>query len=185
MMNSPKDSLQPLSITVLCCSMNPESKSTSLAKELIHKISLGDVLNVNTIMLLDLPPIYCNGGELEAYPDAWQNAAQTVRTSDAVIIAHPVHNYGASGATFNALEIIGEALKDKPVLILSAAGSIRSHLASSSLMHALFFEFGCQLYPKTLQIAGDDTLASLGERIDELSEGFQQFCKKNKSSPEN
>lgn len=184
-MSSPKKFPQTVSITLLCCSMNPNSKSTSLAKELLRNLPSGEGINVNTIMLRDLPPVYCDGDELEAYPDAWKNAVQVVGASDAVIIAHPVHNYGASGATFNALEIIGEALEDKPVLVLSAAGSIRSHLASSSLMHALFFEFGCQLYPETLQIAGDDTLASLGERIDELSKGFHQFCKKSLYSPEN
>ena len=172
-------------IVIVSTSLNPESKSKRLAESSALCLrnsaeSHGIELEVQHVELSQLPVCYCDGRDHEEYPTEWQHVAQLIEESDAVILSHPVYNYGPSGSTFTFLEIVGEALEDKVVTVLSAAGSMRSHLASSSLLHSLFYEFGCYIYPDTVQITGDQTIddPSLSKRVSNLSEGLITFMQR-------
>jgi hypothetical protein len=53
-------------------------------------------------------------------------------------------------------EIVGDAFTRKPVAFVTAAGSLRSHLAVRDLMASMSFEQETICFPKTVQITSED-----------------------------
>src|SRR5690349_13436816 len=82
----------------------------------------------------DLPPELCNGRALEEYPTPYTLLHGRLTGADGVLLGVPIHNSGVSGACLNLLAIVGAGLAGKPVAVVSASGSVRSHLATSTLL---------------------------------------------------
>ena len=105
----------------------------------------------------DLPPVWVDKRELEAFPPAYADLNAAILASDGVILVVPIHCYSVSGSAKIVTEIVADALALKPVAIVTAAGSLRSHLASRDLMASLMFNQESLCYPGTVQ-ATDEML---------------------------
>lgn len=111
-----------------------------------------------TVTLCDirtLPPVWVDKRNLEAFPAAYSDLYKEVESSDGVVLIVPIHCYTASGAAKSVTEIIGDALSRKPVAIVTAAGSHRSHLAARDLVASMMFEQETICYPGTVQATED------------------------------
>lgn len=164
---------QACSIHLLSTSMREGSASRALLLLLSEQLEeLGVTVNFTDARMLPFVP--CDGRDLQDYPVELQELAKQLRIADGVVIASPVHFYGTTGATKNLLEIVGESLTAKPLALVTAAGSTRSHLAIGSLILALMHEVDAVVFPTTVQVI-DGATDDLDLRIKDLAVRFSQF----------
>jgi NAD(P)H-dependent FMN reductase len=130
----------------------------------------------------DLPPVWVDKRKLEEFPPAYAELYAEVEASDGVILVVPIHCYTMSGAAKSVTEIIGDALTLKPVAIVTAAGSHRSHLATRDLMASMMFEQETICFPGTVQateemltLKKDKPNKELQERLTALATKFVAF----------
>ena len=96
--------------------------------------------------------------------------------ADGVVLAMPVYCYSVAGPTKNLVDIVGSALANKPVALVSAAGSVRSYLAIRDLLGSLVFEFATYVCPATVQVTGEsEPPEALQQQVEEFVEGFRRF----------
>lgn len=141
--------------------------------------SVGDTLRqlgagVGITDLRTMPPVLCDGRDLADYPAPYGSLAAALASADGVVIGMPVHSYSFSGPCKNLLDIVGAGLANRPVGVVSAAGSLRSHLAVRDLLNVLWFDHQALLYPRTVQIV-PDPLDQSPTRITEFAHGFLDF----------
>ena len=97
-----------------------------------------------------------------------------------MILVFPIHCYTMSGPAKTITEIMGDALTRKPVAMVSAAGSPRSHLAVRDLMASMMFEQESICFPRTVQASEDMLRKSspnkeLHQRLTTLGTEFLAF----------
>jgi NAD(P)H-dependent FMN reductase len=102
-----------------------------------------------------LPPVWVDKRELHEFPPAYSELAEAIEASDGVVLVVPIHCYAVSGSAKTVTEIVAEALTRKPVAIVTAAGSTRSHLAPRDLMTSLMLNQETICYPGTVQATED------------------------------
>jgi len=129
----------------------------------------------------DLPPVWVDKKELDGFPPAYAELAADIEASDGVILLVPIHGYSASGSAKAVTEIVAEALALKPVAIVTAAGSLRSHLAIRDLMMSLMFDQEALCYPGTVQatdemLQGKKPSKELRVRLTDLATKFVAFA---------
>ena len=129
-----------------------------------------------TFDIRELPPIWVDKRELQEFPSAYVSLYSAVQEADGVILIVPVHCYTSSGAAKAVTEVIGDALTRKPVGIITAAGSHRSHLAARDLMASMMFEQETLCYPGTVQAT--DAMLKGTEPDAELQRRLVKFCSK-------
>lgn len=122
----------------------------------------------------ELPFLPCDGRDLTEYPTRLKELAERLACADGVVIASPVHYYSASGFAKNLIEIVGESLAGKPLALISAAGSLRSHLALGGLALALMQEVDAVIFPPSLQVTGANGDCS-AERVEDFANRFAVF----------
>jgi NAD(P)H-dependent FMN reductase len=124
----------------------------------------------------NLPPAFPGSGPV---PTEYDELAERIARAHGVAIAYGVHGYSFPGATKSVVDLLGEAFASKPVVFLTAAGSIRSHLVVGQLAQSLVLEHGSIWYPATIQV----TVESLEEdetsvRLESLAAGYIDFVSK-------
>ena len=162
-------------LELLSTSLRPTSRSRTLLAAVAEAYQAQGV-PVHCTDLRDLPQVFCDGRALEAYPAALQALHHRLEGADGVVLAMPVYCYSVAGPTKNLVDIVGSALAKKPVAIVSAAGSMRSHLAIRDLLGALVFEFGTYVCPTTVQVTGEsEPPEALGQQVEAFAEDFMCF----------
>lgn len=127
-----------------------------------------------------LSPLWVGSGA--SLPAEWSNLIELASCADAIILTLPTYGYMAGSPTKTVIEVLGQALTSKPIMLISAAGSQRSHLAAGSLAQSLIFENGCYVFPKltVLTSADLDASADLGcdmqARLLRCTEQFRTFA---------
>lgn len=164
-----------MNVHLISTSMRPASVSRELVGCLNHRLERLAGVTPAVTDLRNLPPVLCDGRRLDEYPRSYGELATALAAADAVIIAVPIYQYAPSGASKNLLEIVGSALAEKPVGIVSSAGSSRSLLATTPLLTPLLFDIGCIVLPRTLQTARGESLED--SRVDVFLEGLLSFAR--------
>lgn len=172
-----------IKIHVISTSASEESKSRQCLPFLINSLKKIGV-KITQSDIRDFTPIWVDDKELKEIPKEYYKLYSTVKKVDGVILAFPVYNYTISSAAKAISEIIADALEDKPVGFLVAAGSIRSHLVVAEFMKSMMFEQNTLCYPKFVMVTKEDLIDNklsqeLTKRIEEFAQGFAQFTKKN------
>lgn len=172
-----------IKIHIISTSASEESRSrmclpflTSSLKENSVEFSQSDIR--------DFPPIWVDNRDLEDFPSEYQELYKKIESVDGVIFVLPIYNYTISSPAKAISEIIGDALENKPVGFIAAAGTMRSHLAVTDFMKSMMFEQDTLCYPKFVMITKadifEDKLSSdVIERIKEMAVGFSQFVTKH------
>ena len=108
--------------------------------------------------------------------------AADLRSCDGFVLAYPVHCYTSASQAHWFLEAFGELLGNKPVTLLTAAGTSRSHLAMDDVIRSLLFDVSAYVFPGNVQAVEADETANGGlsdalvERVRSASRAFVDFC---------
>lgn len=157
---------------VISTSLNPESKSRILAKNVYE--SLKKQVKAEWIDLSDYNLPLCDGDA--AYSNAQvDKLTKKIESAAALLLAVPVYNYAASAAAKNLIELTGSAWNDKVVGFLCAAGGRSSYMSIMNLANCLMLDFRCIINPRFVYadgsaFQGDKIVSSeIQERIAELA----------------
>lgn len=136
-----------IKIAILCCSLNPESRSTGMAERLREPlIAAGVEIDWIDLRELDLP--LCDGTTVYGRADV-QRITQRIADADAAIFALPIYNYGGNAAAKNLIELTGKhAWRDKPVGFVCSAGGRGSYMSVMNLANSLMLDFRCVIVPR-------------------------------------
>ena len=144
----------PQSHLIISCSLNPNSKSSVLAKALEAEIgSRGQDVALIDLREIVLP--FCDAGACYSDPNVIALKA-TIEEAGTVTIATPIYNYGVGGATRNLVALTGDSWTGKTVGLVCAAGGRSSYMAVMGIGNSLMLDFRCLIIPRFVYAAGDD-----------------------------
>jgi len=135
-----------MQIAVLCCSLNPDSRSTEMAEHLRGPLAEAGV-EADWIDLRDHDLPLCDGATVYRRADV-QGLTARIRAADAVLIAVPIYNYDANAAAKNFIELTGKAWTHKTVGFVCSAGGSGSYMSVMSLANSLMLDFRCVIVPQ-------------------------------------
>jgi NAD(P)H-dependent FMN reductase len=135
-----------MSVLVVSTSLNPDSRSRVLAHH-VHSEFVARSLPAGFLDLVDRPLPLCDGKRCYEDPAVIDVAAR-VRAADAIVLATPIHNFDASAAARNFIEVTGHAWEEKVVAFLCAAGGHRSYMSIMGLASSLMLEYRAHIVPR-------------------------------------
>ena len=143
-----------MNITVISCSLHPQSRSYVMAQQLSNNLKrLGE-----TGQLIDLrqhPLPLC--GTDTAYDDpVVAKIRQIVGAASAIILTAPIYNYDVNAATKNMIELTGKKWENKVVGFACAAGGRSSYMSVMGIANSLMLDFRCLIVPRFVFATGDD-----------------------------
>ena len=151
-----------LKFTVFSCSLDPESRSRTLAhfsREVWtaagHQITLSD--------LRDTPLPHFDNDTVFADPN-FQLLHQAITSADGVVLAAPVYNWALGSVLKNLIEATGStggqgqrsAWFDQLVTFVCSGGLPHSYMAPASLAASLMLDFKCVINPYQVYASGRD-----------------------------
>jgi NAD(P)H-dependent FMN reductase len=157
---------------VISTSLNPESKSRILAREVFA--ALKEYGSTELVDLRDHKLPLCDGDEAYSHAAVAELSAQ-IKKADAILLAVPVYNYSVSASAKNLIELTGSAWTDKVVGFLCAAGGKSSYMSVMNLANCLMLDFRCIINPRFVyadgSAFGDSSLsdAEISKRVKELA----------------
>ena len=163
---------------VVSCSLNPQSRSRSLARSACDRIrALGQ--NVDLIDLAEYPLPLCDGA-VTYVDETVQALRMRAAAADGILMAVPIYNYDVNAACKNFIELTGrEVWTHKVCGFLCAAGGASSYMSVMAVSNSLMLDFRTYVIPRFLYCQGDDfddagQLVSPGirERLDGLVAEF-------------
>lgn len=165
----------------LIISLSASDESISrLGIDTIHSTILANGHRAEVIDIRDYPPFWMNSKKLDGAPVEYRSLSKKVRAATGVIFLSPVYCYSTSSIFKLLTELFTEELARKPVAIVTAAGTLRSHLAISDVIMNMIFEMGSFVFPNSAQITGEDVSngqlsKDINERIIKLVREFIGF----------
>lgn len=163
-----------MSLLVISCSLNPDSKSRVMARYALDALAERKA-EAELLDLQDWPLPLCDGNA--AYDDA--NVAlltQKIAAADGILVAAPVYNFDVNAAAKNLVELTDKAWQDQVVGFLLAAGGQSSYMSVLGFANSLMLDFRCLILPRfvyaTKQAFDGDRISEplITARIDELVE---------------
>ncbi|MEM1107448.1 MAG: NAD(P)H-dependent oxidoreductase [Planctomycetota bacterium] len=165
-----------MQIAVICCSLNPESRSTAMAESLRAPLAkTGADIDWIDLREHDLP--LCDGGPAYGSPVV-QALVARLTAADAAIFALPIYNYDGNAAAKNLIELTGKGVwLNKTVGFLCSAGGRGSFMSIMGLANSLMLDFRCVIVPRFVYADNSDFAtgstappADVEARIVELAE---------------
>lgn len=143
-----------MNITVISCSLHPQSRSYVLAQDAVaHLKTLGADAPLYDLREHQLG--MCDATTTHKTPVA-EEIIGAIRAADGVLLAMPVYNYDVNTAAKNLLEIGMRAWNHKVVGFLCAAGGQRSYMSVMSFANSLMLDFRCIIIPRFVYAVGAD-----------------------------
>jgi FMN reductase len=164
---------QLTAITAILGSVTPPGRlSTAVREALARAEALG-----HGTTLLDLGQLslgFADGRPLDQLTDDTPRLVQLVQAADAVLLATPIYRATLTGALKNALDLLPlEALRDKPVGIVSMGATLHHFLGAESHLRDILAWFGAITAPTAVYLSPADFVdgkltAGAGAALDEL-----------------
>lgn len=158
-------------VLVLSASLNPGSRSRSMAEELFKQ--LPEEVDKEFLDLRDFDLPLCDGDVCYSQPMV-QQIERMIRDAHCILVAFPVYNYSFSAALKNVVELTGKAWEGKVVGFVCAAGGRSSYMSAMNLANSLMLDFRSIIIPRFVYSDGssfrDEKLAddAISERLLEL-----------------
>lgn len=164
-----------LNLPVISCSLDPASKSRSLAvassellRALGHQSSVIDLAEYR-LPAFDNDQVFVS----EAFPALYD----AIDSADGIVLAFPVYNWAPASTVKSLIEATGAtgengriaAWFDKVVTFACAAGLPHSYMATAPLSQSLMLDFKCVINPYTAYISERDWVESQELRSDRLT----------------
>lgn len=151
-----------LNLPVISCSLDPASKSRSLAvasSELLR--GLGHMSTVVDLTDYGLPA-FDNSSVFDSV--AFTALHHIISSADGLVLAFPVYNWAPAATVKSLIEATGAtgedghvaAWFDKVVTFVCAAGLPHSYMAAGTLGQSLMLDFKCVINPYTAYISERD-----------------------------
>lgn len=149
---------QPLALTVLSTSLDPESRSAWLAELTAEQLrAAGHAVTHLDLRRDPLPPFDNVQGEggCYAHPSS-ERYYRAIREADGIFLAAPVYNWGLGSGTKALVELTGSsdaerglhgAWFDQPVTFLISGGLDHGYLSHGALAFGLMVDFRCVVNP--------------------------------------
>jgi FMN reductase len=160
-------------ILLLSCSLNPSSRSRTLAGEAASVLKSMEA-EVRLLDLRDHPLPMCDGEDCDPAPLA--PLKEAIGWADAVLMAVPIYNYDVNAAAKNVVELTGSAWEGKMVGFLCAAGGHGSYMSVMSLANSLMLDFRCLIVPRFVYATGND-FDGAGGCSSKVRDRVQQLCR--------
>ena len=144
----------PGKITVISCSLHPQSRSFVLARDTVANLhALGVEAPLYDLRDYQLP--FCDDGPAYDHPDS-QTIIGAIAAAQTVILALPVYNFDVNAAAKNLLELGGDAWNHKLVGFLCTAGGRNSYMSVMGIANSLMLDFRCIIIPRFVYAVGAD-----------------------------
>ena len=141
-------------ITVISCSLHPQSRSFVLARNMVTNLqALGVEAPLYDLRDYQLP--FCDDGPAYDHPDS-QTIISAIAAAQTVILALPVYNFDVNAAAKNLLELAGDAWNHKLVGFLCTAGGRNSYMSVMGIANSLMLDFRCIIIPRFVYAVGAD-----------------------------
>lgn len=153
-----------MAILIVSASLNPDSHSRVMARDMETRLSRMDLL-CRLLDLQDYPLPLCDG---HAAYDAKGVAelSALIEASAVILMAVPIYNYDVNAAAKNLVELTGSAWENKAVGFLCAGGGRSSYMSVMGLANSLMLDFRCVIIPRFVYAVGDDfTETATGETV--------------------
>ncbi|MBN8954864.1 MULTISPECIES: NADPH-dependent FMN reductase [unclassified Rhizobium] len=140
-------------MTILSCSMDPESRSSLIARE-AERLLLQRQCDVDFIDLRELElPVFDNSNCYD-HP-SYERLCRAIRDADGVLLAVPIYNWSVGSAAKSLIELTGatgaggrkSAWFDQIVTFVCSGGLPHSYMAYGSLAMSLMLDFKCVINP--------------------------------------
>lgn len=159
-------------VAVICCSLNPESRSTGMAESLRGPLAASGA-EVDWIDLRDHDLPLCDGTTVYGRADV-QAMSDRIAAADAALFAVPIYNYGGNAAAKNLIELTGKAWNHKVVGFVCSAGGRGSYMSVMSLANSLMLDFRCLIVPRFVyaddrDFDGEGMADTVAERLEALA----------------
>ena len=143
-----------MNITVISCSLHPQSRSYVMAQQLSNDLKrLGATGQLADLRQHPLP--LC--GTDTAYDDPMvAKIRQIVEAASAIILTVPIYNYDINAAAKNMIELTGRRWENKVVGFACAAGGRSSYMSVMGIANSLMLDFRCLITPRFVYATGDD-----------------------------
>jgi len=129
-------------VLVISCSLNPQSKSRVMGKELVKNFKDAEFVDLQD---LNLP--LCDGGKCYSNKEVIE-IGEKIRKAKAVVLAFPVYNYSMAAVAKNLIELTGKAWDGKVFSFVCVAGGRSSYMSPMSLASSLMLDFRSVFIPK-------------------------------------
>ena len=154
--------MKSLRFTVLSCSLDPQSRSRTLAR-LSRDLLTAAGHRVTLIDLRDAPLPHFNNDTVFTDPN-FQLLHQAIAGADGVVLAAPVYNWALGSVLKNLIEATGStgeqgqrsAWFDQLVTFVCSGGLPHSYMAPASLATSLMLDFKCVINPYQVYVSGRD-----------------------------
>ena len=144
-----------MKILVFSCSLNPDSSSYALAKQVVNDLAAaGPGVETTLIDLREHTMPLCDGQTCTNRSVA--ELTDLVQSADAILLAAPIYNYDVNAAAKNLVEHTGSAWENKVVGFLAAAGGHGSYMSLMPLANSLMLDFRCLVIPRFVYATGSD-----------------------------
>ncbi|MBX9724077.1 MAG: NAD(P)H-dependent oxidoreductase [Candidatus Obscuribacterales bacterium] len=140
-----------MSSIVVSTSLNPQSKSSLLARE-THKI-LSSKEETDWIDLREFELPQCDGDKAYAHPNV-HIVSKKLEKASCIFMAVAIYNYDCGASAKNLVELTGGAWEDKTVAFLCAAGGKSSYMSIMSLANSLMLDFRSVIVPRFVYTDG-------------------------------
>jgi FMN reductase len=174
--------LQGMKSLIISCSLNGDSKSRKMARELELHWRADGAMDLAVLDLRDLDLPLCDGGSAYGHP-ATQQLQAAFTTADAVVFAVPIYNYDINAGAKNVIELAGRHLTDKVVGFLCAAGGHHSYMSVMAVANSLMLDFRTIIVPRFVYAGGDDlpdgeeVTDTIRERLAKFGDEFQRIAR--------
>lgn len=152
-------------VHVLSTSARPDSVSRAAVPVVRRRLRELDVTPTVTDVL-DLPPVWSAGWDREAYPPQYGHLWDDVAGADGVVFVSPVYCYSPAATTKTLQELLSGALQHKPVAVVMASSTARSHLVAQQLASALALDASALVLPGHVLLHEEDLQADRTLRPD-------------------
>lgn len=157
-----------LKITILSCSLDPESRSRIIAREAARLLQVeghhSDFVDVRDLCL----PAFDNS-DCYRHP-AYLRLHAAIKDADGVLLAVPIYNWSIGSTARNLIEITGATGEggrsspwfDKVVTFVCAGGLPHSYMAYGATAMSLMLDFKCVINPYAVYASTRDWSAENG-----------------------
>lgn len=143
-----------MKITILSCSLHPQSRSYVLAQQAYDELKTYDVEpQLVDLRQIDLP--VCGTSESWDAPETAQ-IKEIIEEADGILLAAPVYNYDLNAAAKNLLELGLRSWNGTVVGFVCAAGGQRSYMSVLGMANSLMLDFRCLIIPRFVYATGED-----------------------------
>lgn len=169
-----------MKIIIVASSLNPDSNSRKMARQLQKCWESDSELDIQFVDLREYPIPLCGGAEAWGDPNV-AKLGEIFEDADAVVFATPIYNFDVNAVLKNAIEFHGRKLSGKLAGFMCAAGGQGSYMSVMAFANSLMLDFRVVVLPRFVYATGDafeqdEVDTEIAERIERFGGEFKKLA---------